>query len=194
MFKCSSWIYAWVPLPRFLFEDWFVFITLKFHYQLRIFRAILKITKREHCICVYVCVLVRETLIPCARTLCMCVKEGRGAWIANVHKTFDHSTFNSFQKMNNKYNEIDMIKCLPSTCVTFMWTISRSMLCIRWNHLTKNKSKWTIFIENRIVHNVFLKRSVSNKQCRLSPEKKMRTFFFIFLLRQQFHISSIAYL
>lgn len=177
MFKCSSWIYAWVPLPGFLFEDWFVTITLKFHYQLGIFRAILKMIKQERCICVYVCVLVRETLKPlCENTMYMC-KGGSGAWIATKHSTIRLLIL--FKKMNNKYNEIDMIKFLPSTCVTFMWTISRSMLCIRWNHLTKNKSKWTIFIENRIVHNVFLKKPVSNKNWRLSPEKKFLLYIFI---------------
>lgn len=87
MFKCSSWIYAWVPLPGFLFEDWFVIITLKFHYQLGIFRAILKMIKQERCICVYVCVLVRETLKPlCENTMYMC-KGGSGAWIATKHST-----------------------------------------------------------------------------------------------------------
>lgn len=65
--------------------------------------------------------------------------------------------------MNNKYNEIDMIKCLFFICVMFMWMILWFMLCIWWNYFIKNKLKWIIFIENWIVYNVFLKRFVLNK-------------------------------
>lgn len=78
--------------------------------------------------CVCVCVGEGDIKTLCENTMYMC-KGGSGGM--NSHKTFDQRTFNSFQKMNNKYNEIDMIKFLPSTCVTFIGTISRYMICIR---------------------------------------------------------------
>lgn len=35
----------------FLFDDWFVIITLNSHNQLGILKGSIEVTKREHCVC-----------------------------------------------------------------------------------------------------------------------------------------------